>query len=162
MDSELPRREVSITMKHRIFRLREDHGSNIIELALLLPVLLLLLAGAVDFGRGWYVAIEVNSAAHAGALYGSQNPTDISGMTKAAQLDVPDMPGMTVNATYACECYDGTPASCGTEPDSCSDDGNFVYAVTVNTTATYTPIVSYPGIPSSFTLKGQSIMRAAY
>ncbi|MBE7159246.1 MAG: pilus assembly protein, partial [Rhodospirillales bacterium] len=61
-----------------------------VELALLLPLLLLLLVGAVDLGRAFYVAIEVSSAASAGAVYGTQNPTDTAGMQNAAALNAPD------------------------------------------------------------------------
>ena len=58
------------------------------ELAVALPLLMIVIAGAVDFGTGCYIAIEVTSAARAGAQYGVQNAAtmiDITGMELAAQ-----------------------------------------------------------------------------
>ena len=54
---------------------RNSRGQALVELALLLPVLLLLLLGAIDFGRVFYSQITVNDAAREGALEGSRNPT---------------------------------------------------------------------------------------
>ena len=53
-----------------------EEGSSLVEVALVLPMMLLLLVGSVDFGRGYYAAMEVSSAANAGACYGVQEPTD--------------------------------------------------------------------------------------
>jgi len=52
-----------------------SRGQALVELALILPVLLLLLLGAIDFGRVFYSQITVNDAAREGALEGSRNPT---------------------------------------------------------------------------------------
>jgi hypothetical protein len=41
----------------------------------------LLVIGAVDLGRAGYVGIEVENAAHAGAEYGSLNPSDTATIT---------------------------------------------------------------------------------
>lgn len=148
-------------------------GSSLLETALILPVMLLMLAGAVDFGRAYYMAIEVNSAAHAAALYGAQNFTDTIGIENVATLNATDIRGMTTSVSYGCECYDGSGAValCATAPASCvapgaaadsSNVGNVVYYVQVNTQATYTPVLSFPGIPASIPLSGQAFMRAAY
>jgi Flp pilus assembly protein TadG len=154
-------------------RFISEDGSSILETALILPVMILMLVGAVDFGRAYYVAIEVNSAAHAAALYGAQNFTDITGMTAVATANATDVRGMTASASYGCECYDGSSAVplCATAPAACiapgaaagsSNIGNVVYYVQVKTKATYTPVLSFPGIPASISLSGQSLMRAAY
>src|ERR1700712_5471655 len=52
-----------------------EQGSSLVELAILLPMLMFLLVGAADFGKAYYLTIEVASAAEAGALYGVQNPS---------------------------------------------------------------------------------------
>lgn len=136
-----------------------EDGSSLIELALMLPLLLLLLVGVVDLGRALYASIELSSAASAGALYGTQNPTDIAGMQKAALLDAGDVNGMTSVATYGCECSDGTSASasCISTP-SCTS--NWLYYAQVTTTLNYKPLFIYPGIPSSLALTGFSSMRS--
>jgi Flp pilus assembly protein TadG len=117
-----------------------EAGSSLVEVAVFLPVLLLLLIGVVLFGRAYYLANEVAGAAHAGAAYGAQNPTDTTGMQNAAKLAAPDVSGLSVTSLRGCECWDGThsSASCTTTP-TCSV--NVVYYATVTATATYKPIV---------------------
>ena len=138
-----------------------EAGASLVELALVLPVLLLLLMGAVDFGRAFYLAMEVAGAAQAGAEFGSQNPTDTAGISSAATTDAPDVAGLTVaTPTYGCECADGTgySSNCGTAP-SCPAN-NVVYPVTVKVTAPYTPWFPWPRIPASITLSNSATMRA--
>lgn len=52
-----------------------SRGQALAELALILPILLLLLLGAIDFGRIFYSQMVVNDAAREAALEGSRNPT---------------------------------------------------------------------------------------
>jgi PKD repeat protein len=52
-----------------------SRGQAIVELALILPVLLILLASALDLGRLFYSQITVNDAAREGVLEASRNPT---------------------------------------------------------------------------------------
>jgi Flp pilus assembly protein TadG len=139
---------------------RQQDGSSIIETALILPFLILLMAGAFDFGRAYYTAIEVASSAEAGALYGLQNVTNLTGMQTAAILDAADVPGLRAVATYGCECSDGsgvTP-SCTTSPTTCSN--NIVNYVQVVSSATFTPLLSFPGIPVSIPLSSTARFRA--
>lgn len=49
-------------------------GSAAIEFAIVLPLLLLVLSGATDFGRFSYSTIALANAARSGAAYGSMNP----------------------------------------------------------------------------------------
>jgi len=63
-----------------------SRGQALVELALILPVLLLILLAAIDFGRVLFSWIEVNNAAREGAAYAILNPTDLNGITvRAAQ-----------------------------------------------------------------------------
>jgi len=141
---------------------KSETGSALLEVALILPTLLLVLVGAVDFGRAYYVTIEVSSAAEAGALYGTLNPSNTSGMQAAAIADAKDVTNLTATSSYGCECSDGTSPSnsCSSPPSGCSS--GIVNYVEVDTVANYSPILIYPGIPSSIVLKGKSRMRANY
>ena len=137
-----------------------EEGSSVVELALLMPVLVLLLVGAVDYGQAYYVAIEVASAAAAGAGYGVANPTDTAGMQTAAQLDAGDVPTMTATATTGCECSDGTSVAVGCSPvPSCTY--NRLNYVDVSTSVSYRPMLVYPLFPSPFVLRGHARMRIA-
>src|SRR5215210_1666316 len=52
-----------------------SQGQAIVELALILPIFLILVASALDLGRLFYSQISVNDAAREAALEASQNPT---------------------------------------------------------------------------------------
>lgn len=141
-------------------RLARERGESLLELALVLPFLVLLLLGAIDFGMAYYLDIEMGNAAYAGALYGSQNNTDTTGMQNAAIKDAANVKNMTVTASYGCECSDGTNAmpSCTKQPSGCS--ANAVNYVQVTTSATYQTLFPWPGIPSSFPMQGLAKLRA--
>ena len=140
--------------------LQADRGSSILETAIVLPILLLLVMGVVDIGRAIYLANEVAGAAHAGALYGSVHASDTTNMVNAAKLNGPDVPGLIVNASWGCECWDGSSpsANCSSTP-SCST--NVVYYATVNASALYSTLFPWKGIQSSFPLSSSATMRSA-
>jgi Flp pilus assembly protein TadG len=137
-----------------------EAGSSMVEMAIFLPLLLLLLMGVADFGRAYYLAIEVAGAARAGAVYGEQNITDTTGMQNAAKLNSPDVSGLIAAGSWGCECSDGTAssASCSTTP-TCSV--NVVYYAKVTATATYHPIMPWKGINSPITITRSTTMRSA-
>ena len=47
-----------------------DRGAAAVELALILPVLLLLIGGVVDFGRAFFAQVVITNAAQEGARAG--------------------------------------------------------------------------------------------
>jgi len=49
------------------------HGQAAVELALSVPLLLMMFLVVVETGRAFYIAISVSNAARAGVQYGSQN-----------------------------------------------------------------------------------------
>lgn len=138
-----------------------NEGASLVETALTVPFLLVLLLGAIDFGRAYYMDMEIEGAAQAAAAYGSSNPADTTGMQSAATSDAPNVPGLTVStATYGCECSDGSSysASCSAIP-TCSGT-NSVYVVKETVSATYRPWFPWPGIPSSMVLSRSASMRS--
>jgi Flp pilus assembly protein TadG len=142
--------------------LRDERGASLVELAFVLPLFPLLLFGAIDFGRAFYLSIELAGAAQAAAAYGSQSPTDTAGIQVAAQDDAPDVPNLSAGTpTYGTECLDGSnyTADTSTKP-SCS--GNiWVYRVNVTVTGTYSPLIPWPGVPKSMSLSSSASMRSA-
>lgn len=138
--------------------MHRTEGSSFIELALLLPFLLLLFVGAVDLGRLYFMCVEVTGAAQAGALYGVQNPNDTSGMQSAAAAGASSLSGVSTTATYGCECSDGSSASAScTSTPACTY--NYVNYVDVVSRVQYQPIFNYPGLPSTMTLTRETRMR---
>ncbi len=60
--------------------LKGQNGGVALEVALILPVFLLLLFGIVDFGHAWYMKQELTSASREAARYGTRFQTDPSGV----------------------------------------------------------------------------------
>jgi Flp pilus assembly protein TadG len=56
-----------------------SRGQSLVELALVTPILLLLLLGAVDMGRLFYAEIAVTNAAREGAMVAATSPTSYVG-----------------------------------------------------------------------------------
>ncbi|MGQ9682456.1 MAG: TadE/TadG family type IV pilus assembly protein [Anaerolineae bacterium] len=56
--------------------MRRNRGQSAVELALVLPLLLLLLLGTVDLGRAFGVWMALSNAAREGARYACQDPYD--------------------------------------------------------------------------------------
>jgi Flp pilus assembly protein TadG len=147
--------------RNRFDLLRAEDGASLVEMAVILPLFLLLVFGALDFGRAFYLELELTGAAHAAAVYGSENPTDTIGMQNAAQDDAPNVPKLSVGTpTYGCECADGTAysASCASTPPCTTS--NVVYRVNVTVTMTYTPMFPWPGVPSSMSFSSSASMRS--
>jgi Flp pilus assembly protein TadG len=139
-----------------------EEGSALIELALLLPVFLLLFMGTVDFGRGFFAAIEISAAAEAAATYGVQQPSDTAGIQAAAALGAANVNNVTTTVATGCQCSDGTSVQpgCATPPTNCP--ANLVTYIQVTTNASYVPMFKYPGLPSAYTLQSTAQMRSAY
>ena len=142
-------------------RLGSEQGSQLIELALVTPVLMILFTAAVDFGRAYFINMEVSSAAEAGSIYGIVHPTDLAGMQAAASLDAPDLTGLSTTASYGSECSDGSSAVAASgQAPTCGVEA--VQYVEVDTKVQYQTILLYPGLQSFFTLNGKSRMRATF
>lgn len=82
-----------------------ERGQSLVELALSLTVILLLLAGAVDFSVAYFSFSAMQDAAQEGALYGSTNPGDKDAIisrvrnasTKPVDLSNVDLVGVDVS-----------------------------------------------------------------
>lgn len=59
---------------------RGERGQSLVELAMSLTVIMLLLAGAVDFSIAYFSFSAMHDAAQEGAVYGSIKPDDEDGI----------------------------------------------------------------------------------
>ncbi len=136
-------------------------GQAAVEMAAVIPVLVLLLLAATDFGRLYYTNIEVVDAARAGAQYGSQSvitAADAPGMRQSASNAAPDLSGMSPTASQ-CTCIGGSSVTtCPTSYCTTSPTGTFVE---VDTSTTFNTLVSYPVFGSSIPLSGKAVMMVA-
>ena len=67
---------------------RTDRGANLVEFALVVPLLLLLVLGIVEFGLLFGQSNEVRHAAREGARYGAVSNPDYNGDSSIDNADV--------------------------------------------------------------------------
>lgn len=143
-----------------IFALRRmDAGQALVETALVFPLMVAMLVGAAELARVIFAAIEVTNAAKAGVQYGAQNgytAQDSSGILTAAQGEAANVSGLSATTSLACVCSDGTASTCANT--DCSNS-HLEETLTVNTQATIDPVIHLPGLPKTYTVKGQAIQR---
>jgi Flp pilus assembly protein TadG len=166
-------------------RFQDSRGAALVELAIVTPIFFLVMMGAMEIGRVGYYAIEIENAARAGAAYGAVNIGNAnltSNVQQAAKNDAPDVSNLIVvtqGSQCVCETIDPTtstptfnPASGTTSCDptqstitaDCTADSStsiqsVVEYVTVSTSASISPLVQVPGLPSTYSLSGYSAMR---
>lgn len=138
-----------------------EKGSSFVELAMFLPVLLLMLVGGIDFARIFNASVTLANAAEVGAIYGSRSisgSSNTSGMQTAATNDGKDLTSMTATATNYCSC--GASGSVQTCPATGCTLANPAHRyVKVSTSYTFTTAFPIPGIPSSVAMTRSAIMR---
>ena len=64
----------------------QDRGQSLTELALLLPLLILILLGTVDLARIYNAYVTLTNAAREGARYGATHPLDSGGATNTSAI----------------------------------------------------------------------------
>jgi len=162
--------------KRRFLRLQS--GQALVEMAIVLPFLLLLALGVIELGRYAYIGILVGNAARAGAAYGAQSLGQASQngpITTAADNDYKNngqiVSTLNVSSTFSCGCDSngvvnpppiGTNATCFVKDASkCTGGGHWVVILSVTASGTYQSLFNYPGIPSSIAISRISQMRVA-
>ena len=149
-----------------------ESGNALIELALSLPLFLILILGTAEIANLAWASVQVNNAARAAAAYASQSrtnaaPSNIANITLAAQNEAPKLANLQVkNYNELCSCVgtDGSSPSIACDSSAlsnCPFPGTIQVAVKVNTQAAVTPIVHYPGLPATYTVNAQATMGVA-
>ena len=149
--------------------LRSESGQNLVEVALVTPMLLALLVGVIELGRWAYIGILVGNSARAGAAYGAQTlaqSTDRAGIQTAADNDFQNngqsVSNLKVNSSVSCGCDSGgavtTEACTGNNSGTCAA-GHWVVMVAVETRGTFNSLFKFPGIPTSVTIDRTCTMR---
>jgi Flp pilus assembly protein TadG len=135
-------------------------GTALVEFALAAPILVTLVLGIADFGLLAAKNAALEGATRVGAEYARDNSTcqaDITGAScisgiKTAMQSTGISPALTFpsDPSPSCECDDGSSIACGTTCVGAGKTPNRVL-VTVTASQTYTPILPWPGIPTSLT-----------
>jgi Flp pilus assembly protein TadG len=135
-----------------------ERGQSLVETALVFPVLITMLVGAVEMARVARASIAVANAAKAGAQYGGESgftAQDSTGIATAASNEASTL-SVTTSSSVACSCSDGSASTC---LNSDCSNSHIEETLTVNTQSTVNASIRLPGLPTSFTVKGQSIQR---
>jgi Flp pilus assembly protein TadG len=145
----------------RIHALLGERAQSLVETALVFPLLIIVLVGAVEMARVARASIAISNAARAAVQYGAQDGTtaqDTTGMQTAASGEAPNLT-VTTTPVLSCTCSDGTAAgNCLTANNTCLTSHK-IETVTVSTQATVTPTIHLPGLPTSFIVKGKASQR---
>jgi Flp pilus assembly protein TadG len=134
-------------------RRRSDRGAAAVEFAIVMPVVLLLVCGIVDFGRMLNVQITLSAAAREGARWEALRLPTTTGVSTASRVATA-APGFAPTPTTAIV------SSCPASPSPTQN-------ASVTATTTYsllTPLSAISGLfggglPGTVTLTGQGVMR---
>lgn len=88
-----------------MIRTRHERGAALIEAAILIPFLLLLVFGVIDFARAFFDAAKVQEAAQEGAVYASLNPGEPADAIARAEEAISN-PDFTGAVTVTCPSSD--------------------------------------------------------
>jgi Flp pilus assembly protein TadG len=86
---------------------QHPRGQSLVEFALVLPLLVLVVAGIFDLGAAFFASITITNSAREGARYGSLHPTDGTGIKNAAVNEAQNS-GITIttsNVSTECPGY---------------------------------------------------------
>jgi Flp pilus assembly protein TadG len=126
---------------------RPERGAAAIEMALVLPFLVMLIFGIVDLGRAFMTEILLTNAAREGS--------------RVAQLtrDAADLGNVTTRAQAAAELDPTTSATVTIAPSTgCTAAATTEVTVTVSTSFNWLFLDNLPGITSPQTLTGTSVI----
>lgn len=131
---------------HR-FRRYDDRGAAAVEMAVVMPLLLLLVCGIIDLGRMFNVQITLSAAAREGARWAALGQAGVPARVVTAAPGVVPAPSTSV-------------AACPASPAV----GANATVVATSTYALITPLSALSGLfgstfPGAVTLTGRGVMR---
>jgi Flp pilus assembly protein TadG len=136
---------------------RSSSGAAALELAVVFPILVVVIIGAVEYGRVFYTSVTVANAARAGAEWGSQAPNqygDTVGMRIFAQQDGNDAGNLSISANRVCKCGTSADPGCG----ACASLAPDVF-IDVTATKKLAMLLKYPGLPDTVTIARKATFR---
>jgi len=129
----------------RLARRKRSRGQALVEFALVLPVFMLLLLIAVDFGRLFFSNIEINNAAREGASYAAQFPTDATGIQthvlQETNAQAQRGAGAVSAPTVTCKDSTGTTIACSSSTGG-TGPGNTVTVSVTEPFTFFTPLMN--------------------
>ena len=123
-------------------RNRGDRGQALVELALIVPILIIIMLGVVDYGRVYFAYISVTNGARIGADYAAAGPSEAADTAAIKAAAVGDTTNLLNQSA--------------TNPDvtvvTANDSQGTLYA-DVTMTYTFTTLFPWPGLPTSIDIE---------
>src|SRR5579864_4558795 len=96
---------------------RRESGQSLVELAVTVPILLLLVAGTLELGRGYTFAVATSDAARDAARYvaGKTSTTNGPGLGSMCSLVKADLAAVTGNVSCPTQVPHGPPFVAGVD-----------------------------------------------
>ncbi len=158
-------------MKIPTFRkaMDDESGVALVEFAIILPVLVLIVAGVVDYTMYFQAKMQLQDQAAAGAAYGATNgnQNNLTMMQYYATYNdqnSPFSPTSSYSATAANVFYCTPGGAVVSYNSTCSSNpaGTPIEYVQVKTQAIFNTFVVFPGVPSKLTLTGSATYRVPW
>ncbi len=132
-----------------------------LELAIAMPILILISIGVMDFGRVYFISVAVSNAARAGAEWGATTGfyQDSPRQVSFAQLDGAEASPITVVASHECKCG-ATAVACNSTLDCGGGYGPPAVYVTAIASKTVSMFLGYPGIAPTVSISRSATFRA--
>lgn len=148
---------------------KSEAGSALVEFALILPAMIVMLAGIIDYALYIQAKMQVQEQAAAGAAFGAipGNQNNLSMMQFYASYNssgslMAPVTSYTATATNIFTCTAGGASvsynsSCASNPA-----GTPIEYVKVQTQGTFNALWIFPGIPATMTLTGSATYRVPW
>ncbi|MFH1446709.1 MAG: TadE/TadG family type IV pilus assembly protein [Chloroflexota bacterium] len=117
---------------------KHGQGQSLLEMALLMPILLVLIIGALEFGRLFYTKIVITNAAREGAYYLATHQSDYDFGTGIA-------PNTVIAAQAEANNSGISDITVGITPKNCCIQGEYSIEITVETKVQDLLILSFLG-----------------
>ena len=139
----------------------DERGNAMVELALIVPLMMIMTFGATDFGRLFVESALLASASNAGAAVGyrtTKASTDNAAMEAAILADLGGLTGVTATAASYCDCpVTGVPVSCTTT--TCAGFGYPRVYVKSTASKSFRTLTQYIGVPSEASMSVDTYLR---
>jgi Flp pilus assembly protein TadG len=130
---------------HRLWgrTLSDEKGQGLVELALVLPLLLLILLGIADLGRAFYYTVMITGAAREAAAYAATNPTANASAVAQHACNASGLAafGSACPTTFVVTCVAACPTSGGDSGIRVTYAFSFISAYLVDRVFNVNPLV---------------------
>jgi len=139
---------------------RAEAGTAAIEFGLSVPLLLLLLMGAVEFGFYIYEGMQVYNSVEAGMVEAAKNGFSDARIS-AAVVNATDTKGITATPAPAefCGCPNATGIVSAACDATCSDGTKPGQYVRISASLSHQTILPYPGLSLQTPLTAHTVLR---